>query len=148
MQAFPGVGIIDVIDLINRGIIKLHFDIIIIHVGTNNIWNYNLRDFENNYNQLVTDVTCLAKRNAKIILSAILPRPVDFNQTKIFVVAVNSLLRNLCLHRGADFIATYKPFVKYGQPIFELFSPLCGLHPNHKGNIKLTNFLVQVLAHC
>ena len=67
MQAFPGVGIIDVIDLINRGIIKLHFDIIIIHVGTNNIWNYNLRYFENNYNQLVTDVTCLAKRNAKII---------------------------------------------------------------------------------
>jgi hypothetical protein len=66
-------------------------------------------------NYAVTDVTCLAKRNAKIILSAILPRPVDFNQTKIFVVAVNSLLRNLCLHRGADFIATYKPFVKYGQ---------------------------------
>ena len=46
LQAFPGVGIIDVINLINRGIIKLHFDIIIIHVGTNNIWNYNLRDFE------------------------------------------------------------------------------------------------------
>ena len=142
MQAFPGVGIIDAIDLINRGIIKLHFDIIIIHDGTNNIWNYNLRDFENDYNQLVTDVTCLAKRNA------MLSRPVDFNQTKIFVVAVNSLLRNLCLHRGADSIATYKPFVKYGQPIFELFSPLCGPHPNHKGNIKLTNFLVQVLAHC
>ena len=93
MQAFPGVGIIDVIDLINRGIIKLHFDIIIMHVGTSNIWNYNLRDFENNYNQLVTNVTCLAKRNAKIIVSAILPRPVDFNQTKIFVVAVNSLQR-------------------------------------------------------
>jgi hypothetical protein len=44
LQAFPGVGIIDAIDLINRGIIKLHFDIIIIHDGTNNIWNYNLRD--------------------------------------------------------------------------------------------------------
>lgn len=111
LQAFPGVDIIDVIDLINRGIIKLHFDIIIIHVGTNNIWN--LWDFENNYNQLVTDVTCLAKRNAKMILSAILPRPVDFNQTKIFVVAVSNLIRNLCLHRDADFIATYKPFVKY-----------------------------------
>jgi hypothetical protein len=94
LQAFPDVGIIDVIDLIIRDIIKLHFDIIIIHVGTNNIWNYNLREIENNYNQLVTDVTCLAKRNAKIIVSAILPRPVDFNQTKIFVVAVNSLLRN------------------------------------------------------
>ena len=93
-------------------------------------------------------MTCLVKRNAKIILSAILSRPVEFNQTKIFVVAVNSLLRNLCLYRCADFIATYKPFVKYGQPILELFSPLCGLHPNHKGNIKLTNFLVQVLAHC
>jgi hypothetical protein len=121
LQAIPGVGIIDVIDLINRGIIKSHFDIIIIHVATNNIWNYNLRDFENNYYQLVTDVTCLAKKNAKIILSAILPRPVDFNQTKIFVVAVNSLLRNLCLHSGAYFIATYEPFVKYGHPIFELF---------------------------
>ena len=92
-------------------------------------------------------MTCLVKRNAKITLSAILSRPVEFNQTKIFVVAVNTLLRNMCLHSGADFIATYK-FVKYGQPIFELFSPLCGPHPNHKGNIKLTNFLVQVLAHC
>jgi hypothetical protein len=65
LQAFPGVGIIDVIDLINRGIIKLHFDIIIIHVGTNNIWNYNLRDFENNYNQLVTNVTCFNKKECQ-----------------------------------------------------------------------------------
>jgi hypothetical protein len=50
--------------------------------------NYNLRDFENNYNQLIIDVTCLAKKNAKIILAAILPRPVDFNQAKIFVAVI------------------------------------------------------------
>ena len=125
LQAFPCVGIIDVTDVINRGIIKLHFDIIIIHVGTNNIWNYNLRNFEKNYNQLVIDVTCFAKRNAKIILSAILPRPVDLNRTKIFVVAVNSLLRNLCWHRGDDFIATYKPFVKYIVNQFLNYFLLC-----------------------
>ena len=42
LQPFLGVSIIDVIDLINKGIIKLHFDIIIIHVGTNNTFVYGI----------------------------------------------------------------------------------------------------------
>jgi hypothetical protein len=55
---------------------------------------------------------------------------------------------NICFRRHCEFVATYKPFLKFGRPVWELYSPLCNLHPNNSGNIKLTNFNIQVISHC
>lgn len=134
--------------LLNNGSVKVNYDIILLHVGTNDVSRIELADFDIAYNVLISTVKKLAKPSSVIILSAILPRPLDFQETGYFVATVNSRLKNICFKRGVNFVATYKPFVKYGVPVCELFSPICNLHLNYFGNLKLTNFFVQVLAHC
>lgn len=148
MQANPGANIWDIINLINSRNIKVNYDILIVHVGTNHVGRYEVADFDIAYNVLISTLKRLTKPNAIIIMSAMLPRPVDFQDTGYFVASVNSRLRTICFKRGVKFVATYKPFLSYGVPIDRLFSPMCKLHLNHFGNQKLTNFYVQVLAHC
>ena len=146
LQPFPGADIWDIIYYIDAGIVKVNYDIIIIHVETNNVCNHKLADFNYAYNVLITTVKRLANLNAVIILSAIIPRPLDNSGN--FVKFVNFQLQSICQKRAVKFVATYKPFLKFGVPVCEFYSPICNLHLNHSGNIKLTNFFVQVLAHC
>ena len=51
--------------------------------------------------------------NIKIIMSAILPRPIDFDRTKQLVIETNNWLANLALKRNVQFVKTYKQFVKH-----------------------------------
>ena len=115
-------------------------------IGTNNVCNHKLADFNYACNVLITTVKRLTNLNAVIILSAIIPRPLDNSGN--FVKSVNVQLQSICQKRAVKFVATYKPFLKFGVPVCEFYSPICNLHLNHSGNIKLTNFFVQVLAHC
>lgn len=147
LQAFKGASIRDIIDNITNGVINLHFNVIIIHVGTNDIYRLHLNEFEFLYHKLITSIRQVNVR-AKVILSAILPRPVDFRETKHLIILVNNLLKTICRKRSSVYVTTYRPFLKFGKPICELFSPLCWLHVNHQGNVKLTIFFTQVLSHC
>ena len=115
-------------------------------MGTNNVCNHKSADFNYAYHVLITTVKRLANLNAVIILSAIIPRRLDNYGN--FVKSVNFQLQSICQKRAVKFVATYKPFLKFGVPVCEFYSPICNLHLNHSGNIKLTNFFVQVLAHC
>lgn len=140
LQAFKGASIRNIIDNITNGVINLHFNVIIIHVGTNDIYRLHLNEFEFLYHKLITSIRQVNVR-AKVILSAILPRPVDFRETKHLIILVNNLLKTICRKRSSVYVTTYRPFLKFGKPICELFSPLCWLHVNHQGNVKLTIFL-------
>jgi hypothetical protein len=48
----------------------------------------------------------------KIIMSAILSRPIDFDRTKQLVIETNNCLAKLALKRNVQFVKTYKEFVK------------------------------------
>jgi hypothetical protein len=146
MQPFPGADIWDIIYYTDAGIVKVNYDIIIIHVGTNNVCNHKLADFSYAYNVLITTVKRLANLNVVIILSAIIPRPLD-NSANV-VKSVNFQLQSICHKRAVKFVTTYKPFLKFGVPVCEFYSPICILHLNQSCNIKLTIVFVQVLAHC
>ena len=148
LQPYPGARIQDLTYFIDSGFVSLNYDVIIIHVGTNNVNFCQLADFEFYYNELVSVVKRYVKPCTKIILSAIIPRLIDNESTGNFVTVVNKALKSLCIRRNIDFVATYKPFLKFGRPVCELFSPICKLHPNYFGNLKLTNFYVQVISHC
>ncbi|XP_063439984.1 uncharacterized protein LOC134721138 isoform X2 [Mytilus trossulus] len=148
LQAFPGANIWDMINLLNCGTIQVNYDIILIHVGTNNVGTYEIADFDIGYNVLISTIEKLVKPHTVIVMSAIIPRLLDFQNTSYFVTTINSRLRSLCFKRGVQFVATYKPFLKFGMPVCELYSPICKLHLNYFGNLKLTNFFVQVLSHC
>jgi hypothetical protein len=68
-----------------------------------------LADFNYAYNILITTVKRLSNLNAAIILSAIIPRPLD--KSGNFVKSVNCQLQSICQKRAVKFVATYKPLV-------------------------------------
>jgi len=148
LQAFPGAKIEDVDYLIKSGSAFVNFDVVLIRVGNNNVNSCKLADFDYYYNQLITTVKRYTKPGTKVILSAVIPRLLDYDFTKNCVIAVNKSLKHTCNRRHVGFVATYKPFLRFGWPICALYSPLCNLHPNYFGNLKLTNFYIQVLSHC
>jgi hypothetical protein len=148
LQAYPGATIEDIDYFISSGSASVNFDIVLIHVGTNNANSCKLSDFDYLYNSLICTIMKFVKPSTKIICSAIIPRPLDYDVTMNFVIAINNALKNICFRRHCEFVATYKPFLKFGRPVWELYSPLCNLHPNNSGNIKLTNFNIQVISHC
>ena len=67
-------------------------------------------NFDYAYNVLITTVKRLANLNAVIILSAIIPRPLDNSGN--FVKSVNFQLQSICQKWAVKFVATYKPFFK------------------------------------
>ena len=77
-------------------------------IGTNNVCNHKLADFNYACNVLITTVKRLTNLNAVIILSAIIPRPLDNSGN--FVKFVNFQLQSICQKRAVKFVATYKPF--------------------------------------
>ena len=86
-QPFPRADIWDIIYYIDAGIVQVNYDIIIIYVGTNNVCNHKLADFDYAYNVLITTVKRLENLTAVIILSIIIPRLLDNSEN--FVKSVN-----------------------------------------------------------
>jgi hypothetical protein len=81
-------------------------------------------------------------------MSAILPRPIDFDRTKQLVIETNNCLANLALKWNVQFVKTYKQFVK--QP-GSLYKRKCfckdGLHASYLGVSVLRNVFIGVVNH-
>ena len=52
-------------------------------------------------------------------MSAILPRPIDFDTTKQLVIETNNCLAILALKRNIQFVKTYKQFVKQPGALYK-----------------------------
>ena len=78
LQAFPGANIWDMINLLNCGTIQVNYDIIMMHVGTNNVGIYEIADFDIGYNVLISTIEKLVKPHTVIVMSAIIPHLLDF----------------------------------------------------------------------
>lgn len=121
----------------------------IIHIGTNDI-NSNdklsvdaIMSYFNNLITVIRDVS-----STHIILSSILPRPVDYTSTNGKVKEVNARLKVLCKTRHCQFVQSFKSFFKGGKPIRELFSVRDGgLHLNLEGIRQLKKVFIKVVAH-
>ena len=88
------------------------------------------------------------KSSIRIIVSAILPRPVDHDDTDSMIKAVNTELRTkLSQDLGFHFICTYKGFVKFGTYRRYLYAKLDkGLHLNTEGSRRLRHFFLRVIS--
>ena len=93
VKCFPSATIAKLSRLLSTDV-KLHnFEYIIIHVGTNNIGNRDsFGNILSDYGNLIASVKKL-KSSIRIIVSAILPRPVDHDDTDSMRKAVNTQLR-------------------------------------------------------
>ena len=84
--------------------------------------------------------------SVKIIMSAIIPCPVDHDVTDPIIWKINSSLhKTLSSELKFKFICTYKPFTHAGKVRRELYAIRNrGLHLNMEGTSKLRFFFLRV----
>lgn len=124
------------------------FDYVLFHVGTNDIgkrasFHSIMSDFGN-----LIGVCRKVKPGIKIIISAIIPRPVDHEITDPMIRKVNKYLQlNMSKNMNFKFICTYKPFMFAGKVRVELFAKKDGgLHLNTEGTSRLRYFFLRVIS--
>ena len=85
---------------------------LILHVVTNDIGNGLCSKLIAQYYCNLLELITHNYFNIKIIMSAILPRPIDFDRTKQFVIETNNCLANLALKRNVQFVKTARLIVQ------------------------------------
>lgn len=144
--AFPGININRLANKIQNRHLSLDKQFTIIHVGTNDVQSLKVDEIISAYNNLIEVV----KQNSdtSIIISSILPRPVDHHVTGDKVRLINSKLKQLCKQRKVQYLHTFRPFLKNCQPLRELYAIKDqGLHLNLDGTRRLRQFFINTVAH-
>ena len=158
VQALPGYTIARTTDSIVFGNIQVsHYKAILIHMGTNDIPARRDRHSGKHMVQPIKQVVMayksmidvIRRSNAgcKIVVSAIIPRPVDFPTSKYRVDRVNQGLQQLCeSSHKLIFNPTHKFFVKKGLPVLDYYAPSDRLHLRGAGVARLQQAFQQALS--
>ena len=149
LEAYPSstIGYLSVL-ISNGGINFTNYDFLIVHVGTNNIGN---RD---SFGAIVSDFGNLIaqirkkKPSIRIIISSILPRPLDHTDTDNMIKKVNTHLRTVMApDLNFHFIRSHRAFSKYGTYRRYLYAKKDqGLHLNSEGSNRLRYFFLIVIS--
>ena len=146
MVAFPGINVSRLANRVSKGHVDINSEFAILHVGTNDINSLQVTEILASYNDLISTVR--ANYDCKLVVSAILPRPIDHERNGNKVKELNKGLEKLCTSRKCQFIRTYKPFLFSGEPRRELFAIRDGgLHLNLEGVRRLRQFFINTIAH-
>lgn len=149
IKSFPGVTISKLAVLISKRQIQLDTrDYIILHVGTNNIGRRDsFDDITSDYGNLIATIRKL-NPSIHIIVSAIIPRPVDHIETDSMIRSVNKCLKDrMSIDMGFHFVCTYKAVSKFGTFRRYLYAKLDrGLHLNTEGSSRLRHFFIRVIS--
>ena len=153
MQSFPGATIARLSMHFSKGHINLeNYDYIIIHVGTNNIGNRDSN--ENIISDFGNHISTVKKMrpSIRIVISAIIPRPVDHEGTDSMIKSVNHHLRTkMCRDMGGGgglyvlyVLIRHTAVSKFGTYRRYLFAkPDKGLHLNTDGANRLRFFFSE-----
>ena len=122
---------------------------IIIHVGTNDVFHISSDIFYENMVSVVQEILRL-NRACKVILSSILPRPVDYKFSDILIREFNLKLADYAVSHSDRVV--YMPvcksfYCRFGRPVFPLFLKTDRLHLNHADIQKFVHFIANFLAH-
>lgn len=149
LEAFRGDTISKIAHRIETRQVSLDgFDYIILHAGTNNVGNSDT--FENIISDYGNFVGICRRINPKIkiVISAILPRPVDHEITDPLIRRINNyILKNMSKNLNIRFFRTYRPFMYGGHVKRELFAKRDGgLHLNTEGTNRLRYYFLRSIA--
>lgn len=144
--SFPGINISRLTFRISRGQVDLNSRHLILHVGTNDINSLLVPEIVASYNDLISVVR--DNSVCDIVVSAVLPRPIDHDKNGEKVKDLNKKLKTLCIDRQCKFVKTFKPFLHAGEPRRELYAVRDGgLHLNWEGCRRLRQFFINCVAH-
>lgn len=158
LQALPGYTIARTIDAIAFGNIGVsEYEAILVHMGTNDIppkkdrftgkiTTQPIKQVVDLYNQLISTIRRFNPQ-CYIVVSGIIPRPVDFAVSHYRVTQVNQGLQSLCeAKQKLIFNPTQKFFIKHGQPVVTYYSESDRLHLRGSGVIRLQQAFQQALS--
>ena len=144
--AFPGIHINQLANKIEKGHLYRDKPVSIIHVGTNDVVHMEAGAMLSCFNNLISQIR--KKSNTSIVMSALLPRPVDHSLLGDKVKHVNNKLKQLCKDRKVQYLHTFRPFTKADVPLRELYAVNDqGLHLNTEGTRRLRQFFINTVAH-
>ena len=148
IKVFRGATIMTIKEIVRREVVDIsQINNMIIHVGTNDIKSGSADIIMARYSAL-TEVVLFKNPSINLILSAILPRPVDISEYGNKVIIINQKLKQYCKERGVGFTDTTKYFRDGYCPKRHLYAYLDGgLHLNRQGTRILRNFFIDVLCH-
>ena len=149
IKPFPGCTIGYMTVLISKGdIVLTNHDFLIVHVGTNDI------GYRSSFGAIVSDFGNLVaqirrkKPSIRIVISSILPRPLDHVDTDPMIKDVNWHLRLvMASDLNFHFIRSFRAVSKFGTYRRYLFAKKDnGLHLNTEGSNRLRFFFLRVIS--
>ncbi|XP_053388933.1 uncharacterized protein LOC128551982 [Mercenaria mercenaria] len=148
VKAYPGANISRLMAKNEKDKSLISKPYTLVHVGPNDIaQNHMTVDMIlSNFNALISLIRNYS--STRIIISSILPRPVVVVSTEEKVKEVNKQLKVKCTERRVQFVASFRPFLKFAKPISDLYAVRDGgLHLNYEGTRKLRSVFVNTVAH-
>ena len=143
--AFPGINVSRLTQKILNGHVDLNSAYIILHVGTNDINSLTVSEICASYSDLISVVK--QKSLGKVMVSSVLPRPIDFDVNGAKVKELNNSLERLCKSRQVQYLRSNKPFLFGGVPRREYYAIRDGgLHLNLEGTKRLRQFFINTLT--
>ena len=143
VQAFPGATINSIIQKVQLGkIIVEKYNIIVLHVGTNNLMQQKPEEIIDQMNNLIITIR-RKNNNAAIVLSQIIHRPCDSEYSEESRILVNKALQKLARkNRPKCFIwCTWRVTENKDKSVNLNLFARDHLHLNYLGNKKLRNFI-------
>jgi lysophospholipase L1-like esterase len=150
--AFPGVGVVDVLERQVPKAIKEKPDYIILMIGTNDVHNKMFpATFKNYYQQILDKLTQIP--NAKITIinipfigsDNILLAPWA-NVLDLQINNFNNIIQELAVQKGLTVIDLYQRFKNIFQGSSDLYSE-DEFHPSDKGYAVWANFIYENINH-
>lgn len=138
--SFRGASVNDIINCISF-INVSDYSCIVLLCGTNNIISDDLKGILASFHTLVQKLMFLNPL-ALIIISSVLPRPIDDTLVGHKVILVNYLLKKYSLDWGAHFIPSFKLFLSHGHIVKQLYHTDL-LHLSLNGTIRLRQYFLQ-----
>ncbi|XP_071142525.1 uncharacterized protein [Mytilus edulis] len=151
VQSFSGANLGYIKYVIDKEYIYLHefdsFSHVILHFGTNDIEKHSIEIILCKFRNLIYSVRN-RNRDINILISSILPRPVDFVQLGYKVVQINKALIGICKDEKISFTKSYRRFLFKGSPKRDLFAIKDGgLHLNEAGVAQLKMCFIHVISY-
>lgn len=119
--------------------------VILVHVGTNDLEEkVSVPTIMRRFQHLIATIQVRYPR-AQVVISTILPRMKDLEETRDHIKMVNKSLRDFEETHGVRVIPTFKRLLHCNEPITERFA-CCGVHPSRIGTKILKDYLADQMS--
>ena len=118
--------------------------LIVTHVGTNNVTNDSPDEMVNKTKFLI-DAIRQKNSEALIVLSLIIPRPIDYSERAERVKQYNHKIIKMAAHLGVNHIPTYRKFMYAKSPKMDLYA-VDDLHLKDTGTLVLQQYFEDSLG--